>query len=111
MVKVLRLKSRDKVCGNKIFFPHIKKAIEVAEKHNQNVYECPCCYGFHLTKRDNWKEEFVSFELFDKMRIEYAETKNHLDGAKKKIEAQAFQLKQMEQSFVELRKKKMVYVQ
>ena len=71
MVKILRLKSRDKICGNKVSFTHIKKAIDVAEKHNKNVYECPCCFCFHLTSRDNWKEEFVSFELFDKMRIEY----------------------------------------
>jgi len=111
MVKILRLKSRDKICGNKVSFTHIKKAIDVAEKHNKNVYECPCCFCFHLTSRDNWKEEFVSFELFDKMRIEYAETKNHLDGAKKKIEAQATQLNQMQKSFEELRNKKMVYCQ
>jgi hypothetical protein len=80
-------------------------------KHNKNVYECPCCFCFHLTSRDNWKEEFVSFELFDKMRIEYAETKNHLDGAKKKIEAQATQLNQMQKSFEDLRNKKIVYCQ
>lgn len=108
MVKVLRRNNREKTCGNKVSFHTISKAVEVATKHNQNVYECPCCYCFHLTTRDDWYDEFISYEVYDKMRKEFIANQENLNNARKKIENQVLHIKQMEQSFTELRKKLIV---
>lgn len=108
MVKVLRRNNRTKTCGDKVSFYTVTKAIEVAKKHKQNVYECPCCYCFHLTNRDDWHEEFISYEVYDKMRKEFISNQENLNNARKKIETQAIHLSQMEKSYTELRNKLIV---
>lgn len=50
---------RIKMCKGKVSFTNKTAALKVAEKHNQNVYECPVCFCFHCTSLQNWKDEFV----------------------------------------------------
>lgn len=55
---------RAKMCKNKVSFTNKAAAIRAAERHNQNVYECPICFCFHCTSRQDWRDEFVPIEKF-----------------------------------------------
>lgn len=53
---------RAKMCQNKVSFRTKGKAQAAGEKFGQRVYECPICFCWHCTNKENWKEEFVTVE-------------------------------------------------
>lgn len=53
------MQTRNKMCARKVSFRTKSVAQKVATKFNQRVYECPICFCFHTTNRENWKDEFV----------------------------------------------------
>jgi hypothetical protein len=62
---------RNKMCNDKRTYINITQASRVAEKFNQNVYECPICFCYHTTDRSDWKQEFVSIEKHERLKKEY----------------------------------------
>lgn len=73
--------SRARMCLNKVSFRSKGKAEEVAAVHNQRVYECPICFCWHCTSKENWRDEYVDAgehkkqmaELERKLRTEFNE--------------------------------------
>lgn len=54
--------NKSKMCTRKVSFRTKRKAEAVALRYNQRVYECPICFCWHTTNRDNWKSEFIGAE-------------------------------------------------
>lgn len=59
---------RHSACGKKVSFTHRAKAEKVAKKHGQTVYECPVCFCYHCTSKEDWRSEFVSIEKYEAVR-------------------------------------------
>ncbi len=59
------MNNRGKMCNYKLSFNTRKKAQVNADKHGQSVYECPVCYCWHCTSKENWRDEFVNVEEFN----------------------------------------------
>lgn len=53
------MQTRKKVCTSKVSFRSKQKAMEWGKKWGQNIYECPVCFCWHLTSRENWRDEFI----------------------------------------------------
>ena len=62
---------RNKMCNDKAIFMSVSAAAKVAEKFNQNVYECPICFCFHTTSKKDWKQEFVRIEKYENLKREF----------------------------------------
>ena len=58
------------MCDNKRTFRSRHTAVQHAEKYNQKVYECPICFCFHCTTRENWRDEFVTIEKYNTLLVE-----------------------------------------
>lgn len=76
--------NRVKMCQNKVSFTNKATAIAKAEKYNQNVYECPICFCWHCTSREDWKDEFVTVEKYqsliqhhERLLIQFKEAKTY----------------------------------
>lgn len=54
--------NRAKMCKNKISFRSKAAALEKATKFNQRVYECPICFCWHTTSKENWEDLYVPIE-------------------------------------------------
>lgn len=67
--------SRAKMCLNKVSFRSRGKAEAVALRFGQRVYECPICFCWHCTNKENWRDEFVDAE----------ETRQKIAGLERKI--------------------------
>lgn len=63
--KIIYRNNKQKMCKQKVSFTNMKAALKVAEKHKQNVYECPICFCFHCTSHQNWMDDFVPKERFN----------------------------------------------
>lgn len=57
------MKSRTRMCGNKSTFYSQGRANKHADKYGQRVYECPICFCWHCTSKENWQEEFTDAEV------------------------------------------------
>jgi hypothetical protein len=53
------MQTRKKVCSSKDSFRSKTKAEAIAKKWGQRVYECPVCFCWHCTSKENWKDEFI----------------------------------------------------
>lgn len=73
--------SRAQMCTKKVSFRSRGKAEAVAKQFGQRVYECPVCFCWHCTNKENWRDEFVDEEqvrkqladLERRLRTEYNE--------------------------------------
>jgi len=67
------------MCLSKVSFRSKEKAQAVAAMHSQKVYECPICFCWHCTSKENWRNEYVDYqwhkkemsEIERKLRTEY----------------------------------------
>jgi hypothetical protein len=50
------------MCQNKVSFRSKDRAKAAGEKFGQRIYECPICFCWHCTSKENWKEEFITLE-------------------------------------------------
>lgn len=57
---------RKAMCGKKASFTNKGKADAIAAKFGQRVYECPICFCYHTTSKENWKDEYVTKEYMDR---------------------------------------------
>lgn len=55
----IKFPSKAKMCKNKRSFHNKVAAEKVAERFGQRVYECPICFCFHCTSKENWQDEFL----------------------------------------------------
>lgn len=76
------------MCLKKVRFNTKKKAGEVAERYSQRVYECPICMGFHLTSKEDWRDEFVCVEKYQRLLNLYEEECKNKKGKLKKLATQ-----------------------
>lgn len=53
-------KLRKSMCDKKVSFRSKGKAEAVAAKFGQRIYECPICFCWHCTSKEDWQQEFVS---------------------------------------------------
>lgn len=74
--------SKETMCGKKMVFRTRSFADKVALERNQRVYECPVCYCFHLTSKENWRQEFVAVEVMDQ-KIAEARSAGRREGKEK----------------------------
>lgn len=56
---------KERMCGPKLSFRTRAKAQEIADKYGQRVYECPVCFCFHCTSKENWQDEFITKHMMD----------------------------------------------
>lgn len=55
----IQFPSKTKMCKNKASFRSRERAEQVANNFGQRVYECPICFCFHCTSKENWQDEFL----------------------------------------------------
>lgn len=95
------MSSRKKMCLNKVSFFTKKKAQAVAEVHSQRVYECPICFCWHCTSKEDWKSEYVDAEYHKKellkarreLRTEYNQLLSEKNRKINKLELKIKRLK------------------
>jgi hypothetical protein len=81
-VKILK----NKTCGKKVSFKNKKIAAKVALKHNQNMYECPICFCYHLTHYEDWSNEFVSLEDYKELEVKIIKLNDTIVNFEQRIE-------------------------
>src|SRR4051812_48359613 len=74
--------SRSKMCAKKGTFYSRQRAEASAAKWGQRVYECPICFCWHCTSKENWREEYVDAE---KARIQMIQLESTLRNEFNKI--------------------------
>lgn len=63
------MSARTKMCTNKVSFRCKEKAEAVAKQFGQRVYECPVCFCWHCTNKENWREEYVDADYMKQQMI------------------------------------------
>jgi hypothetical protein len=81
--------NRVKMCKHKVSFTTIASAQKRADKHGQRVYECPICFCFHCTSKENWRDEFVEVEKYRNI----LKDNERLQSSKQKSDAKRKNLK------------------
>ena len=78
--------SKLKMCSKKVSFNTKGKAEVVASKFNQRVYECPICFCWHTSSKENWKDEFVRREYHERCMAQLENTiRNELNARNKEL--------------------------
>ena len=90
---------KERMCGPKLSFRTREKAEEVASKHGQRVYECPVCFCFHCTSKENWRDEFFTKHMVD---IEIMNVRTELN---KKIKMKNIEIMNLRKQLKALKKK------
>lgn len=68
------MNSRKKVCGSKDSFWSRARAESIAERYGQRVYECPICFCWHCTSKENWRDEFIEADKARKQLVQLEAT-------------------------------------
>lgn len=88
--------SRSKMCDKKGSFYSLARAETSAAKWGHRVYECPICFCWHCTSRDNWQDEFVDAEKARKQLIQLEATlRNQFN---KEIKAKNLRIMELEKA-------------
>ena len=66
--------SKAKMCRNKDSFYSRSRAEASAARWGQRVYECPICFCWHCTSKENWQDEFVDSEYARKRLVQLEAT-------------------------------------
>lgn len=91
-------KIREKMCGKKASF-QTKKAAELrASLFNQRVYECPICFCWHCTSKEDWRSEYYTESDVEK-KVNDAKAE-----ANKKIKTLNTSMNYLKKEIAELRK-------
>lgn len=80
---------KEAMCGKKATFTTKGKAEQVAAKFGQRVYECPVCFCWHATSKENWKYEYVT-RVF--MEQEIVKVRTELNEKNRKLSQEIFSL-------------------
>lgn len=64
---MINLKTKKRMCHDKVSFHTKRGAMAVAKKFNQRVYECPICFLWHTTSSENWESEYVTAKHMNKV--------------------------------------------
>ncbi len=65
-MKLIYMNSKAKMCLNKKAYYTKQKAQIDADKYGLRIYECPICFCWHTTSKENWKDEFITNEAHEK---------------------------------------------
>jgi len=90
------MSARSKMCEKKGSFYSRARAEKSAAKWGQRVYECPICFCWHCTSKDNWQEEFVDAEKARKQLVQLESTlRNEFN---KKLKEKNLRIMELERS-------------
>lgn len=85
--------NRIKMCSKKISFTTKGKAEAVGLKFKQRVYECPICFCWHTTSKENWKDEFVRKDYHERCMAQLeSKIRNELNEKNRKLSQLIFEL-------------------
>lgn len=87
---------RSQMCKNKDSFWSRTRAEASAARWGQRVYECPVCFCWHCTSKENWRDEFVDAEKARRQLIQLESTlRNEFNT---KVQAKNFRINELERA-------------
>jgi hypothetical protein len=90
------------MCINKISFRNRDRAERSAAIYGQRIYECPICFCWHCTSKENWQDEFV--DAITAKRQMAAAVSNARAEIKQRLKAKNVKISELEREISRLRK-------
>src|SRR5690242_3912356 len=85
---------KTKMCIRKVSFTTKAKAQAIADKFSQRVYECPICFCWHTTSKENWQDEFIRMEdHIVAMSQQESKIRGELNEKNRKLSQEIFELR------------------